>query len=335
MNPRSGKASFIVTRQPWSLFALMVCALLWSAESAADEGGASFWLPGQFGSLAAVPVAPGWSLGAVYYHSSIGADGSKDFEIGGRIVAGLAARADLVFLVPTHTFATPVLGGQAALSLTGIVGHVHASVSGTLTGPRGGMISGSTADSVTGGGDLFPQGTLKWNDGNSNYLVYAMAGIPTGAYRSDRLANIGLNHWSIDAGGGYTYLDQKSGREFSAVIGATYNFENPDTNYQSGIDGHLDWGASQFLSDEVHVGLVGYFYQQLTGDTGSGAKLGAFKSRVSAIGPQIGSTIPLPSAFGGAKGYLNLKGYWEFDAQNRPDGWNVWLTLSVPLGGGK
>ena len=28
----------------------------------ADEGGVSFWLPGQFGSFAAVPSEPGFSL---------------------------------------------------------------------------------------------------------------------------------------------------------------------------------------------------------------------------------------------------------------------------------
>ena len=89
--------------------AAVACTLLWSAAAVADEGGASFWLPGQFGSLAAVPVEPGWSLGAVYYHSSVSANGSKDFEIGGRIVAGLDARADMLFLVPTYTFVSPVL----------------------------------------------------------------------------------------------------------------------------------------------------------------------------------------------------------------------------------
>jgi len=30
------------------------------------------------------------------------------------------------------------------------------------------------------------------------------------------------------------------------------------------------------------------------------------------------------------QGYLNLKAYKEFDAQNRPDGWNAWVTFSVP-----
>ena len=37
--------------------------------------------------------------------------------------------------------------------------------------------------------------------------------------------------------------------------------------------------------------------------------LGANKSRVSAIGPQIGHLFPL----GDKQGYLNLKGYWEFE----------------------
>jgi hypothetical protein len=52
----------------------------------ADETGVSFWLPGQFGSLAAVPQTPGWSFGAIYYHTSVGASGdvaaAKEIQIG-------------------------------------------------------------------------------------------------------------------------------------------------------------------------------------------------------------------------------------------------------------
>jgi hypothetical protein len=189
-------------------------------------------------------------------------------------------------------------------------------------------VSGSQSDSLTSVADLYPMGSLKWNRGVHNYMAYTMLGVPVGSYEAGRLANIGTNHWSADVGGGYTYLNEKTGREFSAVLGFTYNWENSDTQYKNGIDSHLDWAASQFLSEQTHVGLVGYFYQQLSGDSGAGATLGDFKSRVYAIGPQVGYFFPV----GARKWYVNLKGYYEFEARNRPEGWNAWVTLAIPLG---
>jgi hypothetical protein len=93
---------------------------------------------------------------------------------------------------------------------------------------------------------------------------------------------------------------------------------------QSGVDFHFDRGASQFLSKQLFVGLVGYAYQQIPDDTGGAAILGGFRSRVLGVGPQIGYIFPI----GGMHWYLNLKGYGEFDAANRPSGWNTWLTFS-------
>jgi hypothetical protein len=49
--------------------------------------------------------------------------------------------------------------------------------------------------------------------------------------------------------------------------------------YQNGIDFHLDWGASQFVSKHVRIGLAGYFFQQLTGDSGPGATLDDLRGR--------------------------------------------------------
>src|SRR5262245_39978615 len=44
----------------------------------------------------------------------------------------------------------------------------------------------------------------------------------------------------VDGGVGYTYFNPKTGHELSAVAGLTYNFENEHTDYQNGIDFHLD-----------------------------------------------------------------------------------------------
>lgn len=297
-------------------------------DAIADEGGASVYLPGFFGSLAAVPAAPGWSLGAFYYHTSADASASREFRIGGNVVAGLDVRGDMAFFAPTYTFAEPVAGGQAAVLLLGGLGRMDVSASATLTGPfERHQFTVGRSDAITGGTDLFAVGTLKWPRGVNNFMTYAMVAMPTGAYDANRLANLSTHHWAIDAGGGYTYFDARAGREFSVVGGLTYNFENPATDYRNGVDAHIDWAASQFFSEQLHAGLVGYFYHQLTGDSGAGAVLGDFKSRTNGIGPQVGYFFPV----GRSKGYVNLKGYWEFDAEHRPEGWNVWLTLGLPL----
>jgi hypothetical protein len=302
--------------------------LCFVASAHADEGGVSFWLPGQFGSFAAAPGEPGWSLPFLYYHSSTDANASRLFRRGGVLVAGLDVRADLAIAAPTYVFGAPVAGGQASVGITGLFGRVGAETSATLTGPSGGSLSSGQKDTLESVGDLYPTASLKWNLGNQNFMAYAMAGVPVGSYEVGRLANIGTNHWALDAGGGYTYLDATKGHEFSAVLGFTYNWENKDTDYKNGTTVHLDWAASQFLSEQLHLGVVGYFYNQLSGDSGSGAVLGDFKSRVAGIGPQIGYFFPV----GGQNWYVNLRGYYEFNARNRPEGWNAWVTLAIPLG---
>jgi hypothetical protein len=278
-----------------------------------------------FGSLAAVPGQPGLGFATFFYNTSVSAGRDITFFKGGRFVAGLDADVPLVALIPSYTFATPVFGGQLSLSMMSIVGHERVGVDAVLTGPLGNTISGATSDSVTGWGDLYPTATLKWHQGVNNYMVYVTGDIPVGLYNANSLANIGIGHGAIDGGFGYTYFDPTKGHEFSAVAGFTYNFINEHTQYKNGVDFHLDWGASQFLSKELLVGLVGYVYQEIGCDSGSGDRVGCFRSRVFGVGPQIGYLFPL----GEWQGYLNLKGYGEFGHENRPEGWNVWLTFAI------
>jgi hypothetical protein len=218
-----------------------------------------------------------------------------------------------------------VLGGQLSATLAGVWGRNSASIAGTLTGPLGNTFTGFLQDALVSYGDLYPTLKLKWNSGVHNYMVYGAGDIPVGDYSPTRLANIGIGHGAIDFGAGYTYLNPTTGTEFSGVGGFTYNFKNPDTQYQSGIDFHFDWGISQFLSKQVFVGFVGYAYQQVTDDFGQPAILGGFRSRVLGIGPQLGYIFKI----GDNQAFLGLKGYGEFDAANRPSGWNTWLTFAI------
>jgi hypothetical protein len=310
----------------------------------ADEGGVSFWIPGFFGSMAATPQQPGLNWGSIYYHTSVSAGSEVSFSrqvtrgnitvnLNGNAVGSLKADADIGIAIPTYVFAQPVLGGQAAMSLLVPIGRNTTSVDATLNGQLGPIpfnVSAGRTDTAGGLGDLIPQFSLRWNAGVHNFMTYMTGGIPVGVYDPRSLANMGIGHAAIDGGGGYTYFNPQTGHELSGMLGFTYNFKNTQTQYQSGVDMHFDWGASQFLNQQVHVGLVGYAYQQLTNDSGSGDRVSDFKSRVFGVGPQIGYIFPIGDAH---RGYVNLKGYKEFGAENRPEGWNLWLTFVVSPAG--
>src|SRR5262249_27145769 len=135
--PRSGLKQFVLV-----LGALISAPTI----AAADEGGVSFRIPGFFGSLAATPQQPGWSLATIYYHTSVSAGsnvalareittGRIPINLSASLTASLDANADLGLVIPTYVFATPVLGGQASVSLMGIYGRSSVpSLAGTLTG---------------------------------------------------------------------------------------------------------------------------------------------------------------------------------------------------------
>ena len=247
--------------EPIAAIAVFALATIVSAPQSAlaDEGGVSFWLPGFFGSLAAAPQQPGWSLTSIYYHTSVSAGAgvarAREFEIGqipvnltANVSASLQAKADLGLLMPTYTFATPVFGGQLTVGAIGIYGGVNTSLAGSVTGTLATPLAtlpfsrfDTISNSVDGFGDVLPIATLRWNNGVHNYMTYITGDIPVGTYDSTRLSNVGIGHGAIDAGGGYTYLNPQTGHEFSGVLGFTYNFTNQSTQYQNGVDMHFDW----------------------------------------------------------------------------------------------
>ena len=98
----------------------------------ADQGGVSYWIPGFFGSLAAAPQQPGWSLTNIDYQTSVSASGDVaiarertlgkipvNLSLSANPNASLSSRADFNFPTLTYVFKTPVLGGQASFDLLG------------------------------------------------------------------------------------------------------------------------------------------------------------------------------------------------------------------------
>src|SRR5262249_53712920 len=139
---RRGRESFIRPTAAVLAFA----AVAWAPKIAlADEGGVSFWIPGFFGSLAATPQQPGWSLANIYYHTTVSAGSdvalAHEFRIGripvnlsANLTANVSATGNLDMVIPTYVFATPVLGGQASASVIAAYGRVSTSLAGTLAG---------------------------------------------------------------------------------------------------------------------------------------------------------------------------------------------------------
>jgi len=133
LSHRPGLAFTAATR---ALAAAMISVpfALVSHGALADEGGSSYWTPGSYASLAATPSEPGFSLTSIYYHPSV--FNSVEVARANRIRIGRHSDPliseefanshtikDLAMVTPTYTFATPVLGGQANVSLTTTYGR--------------------------------------------------------------------------------------------------------------------------------------------------------------------------------------------------------------------
>ncbi len=302
----------------------------------ADEGGVPFWFSGQYASLAAIAPTPGWTVTLLPYYYSGSADRSRTFPRGDTLVTGVDSHVGLLNTQLAYAWDAKLFGGVPMIGLSWGAGNNGTSANLLVSLPSASP-QAAVSDSVNGGTDLYPIATLSWDNGNDNWMVYLTGDIPVGAYDAKRLSNIGIGHGAIDAGAGYTYLDQKTGHEFSAVAGLTYNLENPQTNYRNGIDSHLDWAASRFLSERWQVGIAGYVYYQLTNDSypTEGVigrlrqqELGGFRSRAAAVGPELGYLFKM----GKQTGYLNLRAYWEFWARNRVEGYALLATINLPLG---
>jgi hypothetical protein len=149
---------------------------------------------------------------------------------------------------------------------------------------------------------------------------------PTGDYEVGRLANTGKNFWTIEPTVSLMYFGQKNGREASIFFGASFNQKNDDTDYRSGTQVHIDGTLAQHFplwKGLAGVGISAFWYQQVEGDSGSGATLGDFRARSNGVGPEL--------SFVKSRENLtvseSLKWLSEFSTKNRLEGDTIWFKI--------
>ncbi len=301
-------------------FLLLICFLS-SAPLFGSEAGSSHYVPGAIASFIDFPSGMPYNVLSPLVGYVGSASVSRQFPIAGLLTADVNAR--VVGWTPTFQYDVPkkVLGGQYALTLALPV--LSMEVDASIVGPAGRGIR--TSDQRFGLGDLyFSPGTLFWKKGNISYLASLGIYAPTGLYDVGRLANLGKNYWSFNPYAGFQYNNQKIGLEANVYTGFNFNTNNNATDYQSGHEFYLDFTVDKRFKNGFGVGGTGYIFQQITGDSGSGARLGSFQGRTVGFGPELSWVAPLDKAL-----LIAVEGKWlpELEVQNRVKGHWVWLKV--------
>ncbi len=305
------------------LVALSGCWILLPSSVEAEEGGTGHYLPGSIASFVdAVPPTPTFvaRVNAIAYDGSFG---------GALPVAGLAP-----VNVDAQSFASGLtllwrpkveLAPGLSYALSTTVPYVWLDVEGDVTA---GATTVRRTSSENGLGDvvLMPV-MLNYALSRDVHLdlrggVYA----PTGDYEAGRLANSGKNFWTFEPALGFLYFGQKNGIEASVFVGADFNTENEDTSYQSGTQLHVDGTLAQHFKlagGLAGAGVTGFWYDQLTGDSGAGASFGDFKAQTAGVGPVLSYTRKL----GKVDLIAEVKWLHEVETRNRLEGDYLWLKL--------
>lgn len=314
--------SFLLTVNTFITVIVCISLLSISAVSVqAAEGGYSNYIPGTYGDFAAAvePSSKFTIRNDIYYYQ---ADSSRSIRSG-----FLEADADLEFfmdfLTILHKPDVEIFGAHYAYGV--FIPIVHADID---TGIRLGSLQVRREDDAFGLGDvtLIP-GVLYWNRDNFHVALAEYIVTPTGEYDTDDLANKGLNYWTFDTDVTVTYLNEKTGQDYSINIGYNYNTENSDTDYQTGEELHIDYMINQFLSESWAVGIHGFYLKQITGDSGDGAVLGDFKAEVAGIGP----AVLWNTKISGQEVSFIAKWLHEYDAERRIEGDHIFVSFAMSI----
>jgi len=343
--------------------ALVLATGALSLSAVAGENGLQRYSPGVGGSDMTAPLVPGWyfQLPFVTYHATKykGNDGEQITNatplaptLPQRAARTLIdAKATNSAFLPRLTYlsANEFLGGN--LGLTAMLPLVQRkaefkAVSTTIPGvttlsPSPSAVQqGVSAQngSEIGLGDAEISPVIHWEIGDHQAITVAPTlVVPTGDYNASQRVNTGYgNFFTFRPSVQYAFIGDGWDVGVRSVL--SFNTRNADDGYFSGHVFNLDYQLMAFVSEDVRLGLQGYFVRQLSADTQnlsgfSAQQQAAFRKEiidgnklsVNAAGPAI--------AWIKNGGELMVEGKFlkEFNARNRFQGSAFWLTVAKPL----
>ncbi len=310
------------------LVALVALAILIPLSAHAEEGGSGHYMPGGAASfIDTLPGKPGLAIANFFNFYDASASISRQLPFGGLVTAGLDATAYSDTVVALYQTPLKLLGGYYAVGVA--IPYVWMRAKGEITGPLGNTIT--VRDKASGIGDitLYPF-MLGWTGLNGDLKYDTRLGIyaPTGDYDKGKLANLGKNYWTFEPAVSLSYISSKIGLELSAFAGIDFNTKNHKTDYRSGTQFHLDFTVAEHLplfGGIIGLGANAFYYQQITGDSGSGASLGNFKGRTLGIGPVLSYATKI------WKKDLVAEVKWlpEIEVKKRLKGDIIWFKLGM------
>jgi hypothetical protein len=312
-----------------TLGTFVALAILVPLSARAEEGGGGHYMPGAAASfIDTLPPKPGLAIANFFNYYDGSASVSKQLPpYGGLITAGLDATAYSDTVIALYKTPLKLLGGYYAVGVA--LPFVWVEAKGEVTGPLGNTFT--KRDKASGIGDitLYPF-MLAWTGFKGDLKSDVRLGIyaPTGDYDMGKLANVGKNYWTFEPMISLSYISSKIGLELSAFAGMDFNTENHKTDYQTGTQFHLDLTVAEHLplfGGVIGVGANFFYYQQISGDSGSGATLGDLKGRTVGIGPVLSYAMKI------WKKDLVAEVKWlpEIDVKNRLEGDYIWFKLGM------
>jgi hypothetical protein len=176
-------------------------------------------------------------------------------------------------------------------------------------------------------GDVFVEPiTLSWHWKQADLGIGYGFWAPTADYDVTRgPLNTGQGFWGhMPTLGATFYADEEKTWALSALARYEINHKHTDLDITPGQTLSLEWGLSKTLAKFYDVGVVGYWQQQTTEDSGSQALTDALDS-VVAVGPEVNILWPKILFF------TSLRYNYEFQSKDRPQGHTITLTLTKKL----